>query len=64
MTKDEHYRIALAVKQACIEAARQGFEDAAISGLCGEGAIEAGISAIEMVDIDRLVAKSIQEDGT
>lgn len=64
MTKDEHHRIALAVKQACIEAARQGFEDAAVSGLCREGAIEAGISAIEMVDIDRLVVKLNQEDGT
>jgi len=39
------------VRAACIEAALQGYEHAAMSGLCGEGALEATISAIRMLDL-------------
>lgn len=52
---DGYRRIALAVREACIEAAKGGYERAAVSGLCAEGAIEAALSAIQMVDVDALV---------
>ncbi len=46
---------AQAVQVACIEAAIAGYERAAISGLCREGAFEAAISAMRMVDLDKLI---------
>ena len=47
--------LAEAVRTACVKADRDGYQDAAISGLCGEGAQEAAISAIQMVDIDSII---------
>jgi hypothetical protein len=55
MIDDERLRLAQAVRDACVEAAKQGYERAAISGLCEEGALEAAISAIRMVDIDAVL---------
>ena len=49
---DLELRIALAVKEACIQAANKAFEDASISGLCDEGALEVAIGAIKSLDID------------
>ncbi|AWN15757.1 acetyltransferase [Salinisphaera sp. LB1] len=43
------------VRSACVEAARLGYEDAAMSGLCGEGALEAAIGAIEKLDLRELL---------
>lgn len=43
------------VRRACIEAALEGYERAAMSGLCHEGAWEAAISAIRMVDLEALL---------
>lgn len=47
--------IAKQVKKACISAAREGFTDASMSGLCSEGAMEAAISAIQKLDVEKLV---------
>jgi hypothetical protein len=44
------------VRQACISAAKEGFMDASISGLCNEGAIEAAISAIRNLDLNKVLA--------
>jgi hypothetical protein len=33
---DDRRRIAIAVRDACVEAAKRGYEQAAISGLCEE----------------------------
>lgn len=49
------HRLAETIRQVCIEAALQGYENAAISGLCHEGAWEAAISAIRMVDMDAVI---------
>lgn len=49
--------IAEMVKSACIESAREGFQDASMSGLCTEGAIEAAISAIQKLNVERIVKK-------
>ncbi len=48
-------RIAETVKDACLRAALEGYEKAAISGLCHEGAWEAAISAIRMLDVKTLI---------
>ena len=45
------------VRAACIQAAVEGYENASISGLCAEGAFEAAISAIRMLDL-RALAES------
>jgi cytosine/adenosine deaminase-related metal-dependent hydrolase len=62
MTSDSTEKeIAERVQQACIEAARSGFTDASISGLCTEGAMEAAISAIQMLDLEKILEKSTQK---
>lgn len=47
--------LAEAVRKACIKAAAEGFQDASMQGLCQEGAVEAAISAIEMMDLKSLI---------
>lgn len=49
------YDLAHAVREACVEAAVAGYQNAAMSGLCHEGAWEAAVSAIRMVDVAALV---------
>lgn len=44
-------KLACAIRAACVDAARQGYADASISGLCAEGAQEAALSAIESLDL-------------
>jgi hypothetical protein len=43
------------VRKACIEAARDGFMDASMSGLCTEGAMEVATSAIQKLDIEKII---------
>lgn len=62
-TDDERIRLARAVRDACIEAAKQGYERAAISGLCEEGALEAALSAIHMLDVDALLREFERGSG-
>lgn len=52
---EERRRIAEAVRAACIAAAQQSYEQAAASGLCGEGAFEAAVGAIRMVDLNKII---------
>lgn len=49
-------KLARAVQEACIQAANKAYEDAATSGLCDEGALEAAIGAIQTLDIDAMLA--------
>ncbi len=46
------------IRNACINAAKEGFIDASISGLCTEGAMEAAISSIEMLDLEKILSQS------
>jgi len=50
-------RIAEAVRQACLREARAGFEQAAVSGLCQDGAVESALGAIQMLDLEALLAE-------
>lgn len=43
------------VREACIQAALDGYEDASISGLCAEGALEVAISTIRRLDLKALL---------
>lgn len=57
MTDKEQYQIAEKVREACIQAAKEGFQDASMSGLCNEGAMEAAISAIQKLEIEQIIKK-------
>jgi len=57
MSKKEKMEFAEQVKEECIRAARQGFRDASLSGLCSDGAMEAAISAIQKIDVKKIVVK-------
>ncbi|RRQ21845.1 acetyltransferase [Thiohalobacter thiocyanaticus] len=48
-------QLAEAVRMACIQAMRRGYQDAATSGLCAEGALEAAIGAVQQLDLETLV---------
>lgn len=50
--------LADSVRQACVKVARDGFQDASMSGLCKEGALEAAISAMQNLDVEELLKKS------
>lgn len=56
----ENRKLAIAetVRESCIQAAREGFQDASISGLCAEGAMEAAISAIQQLDLKIILEKN------
>src|SRR5262245_51258413 len=44
--------LAETVRQRCVAAALEGYEDAGVRGLCEEGRFEAAISAIRSVSVD------------
>ena len=55
LSTDDKRRIVEATRKACIEAALAGYESAAISGLCHEGAWENAISAIRRLDLQDII---------
>ena len=59
---DDRLALAAKVREACIEAALEGYENAAIAGLCGEGALEVAISAMRQVDLDAIAAGDTTHD--
>lgn len=50
-------RAAEAVHAACIREVVQAYEEACISGLCGEGAFEAAIGRLRTLDLDTVLAR-------
>ena len=56
MTAEEAQKLAEAVRAACLKTAKQGYEDAAASGLCHEGAVEASLGAVSMLDLKAVLA--------
>lgn len=55
--------LAEAIRTACINAARDGYQNAAISGLCGEGAQESALSAMQMLDLEKIML-SLKESSS
>jgi hypothetical protein len=47
--------LARRIRDACLEAALQAYEDAGIQGLCAEGRWEAAISALRTVELAPLL---------
>lgn len=55
-------RLAEAVRDACVQAALAGYEQAAFDGLCHEGAWENAISAIQRMDLEAVIQR-LDEGG-
>jgi hypothetical protein len=51
-------QIAEHVRQACLQAALDAYEQAGISGLCAEGRWEVALDAIRQLDITKLIESS------
>ena len=51
------------VQNACLEAARDGYERAAIAGLCHEGAVELSLDAIRSLDVAAVLAGLEQDQA-
>jgi hypothetical protein len=54
---EDRQRLAEAVRAACLKAAHEGYEEASASGLCHEGAVEASLGAVSMLDLKILLAE-------
>ncbi|MGB9428525.1 MAG: acetyltransferase [Gammaproteobacteria bacterium] len=59
MNAAEARALAEAVRAACLKAAREGYESAAISGLCHEGAVEASLGAIRALKLDQVLTEPV-----
>ena len=57
------FRIAAAVRSACLDAATRAYEEAGISGLCHEGRWEVALQAIRSIDLTQAVAGTIAADS-
>lgn len=55
MRNEDQAKLAEDVREACIAAARDGFKEAAMCGLCSEGAMEAAISAMQSLNVKKIV---------
>ncbi len=53
--KAEQVKLAEAVRQACVEAALVGYENARMDGLCHEGAWECAVDAVRGLDVAAVV---------
>jgi hypothetical protein len=49
-------RMAETVRTACLNAARQAYENAGISGLCEEGRWECAVGAIRSLDLELIIS--------
>lgn len=61
-TANKSRQLAEAVREACIAAALEGYENAGLSGLCHEGRWECAISAMRIIDLEALLA-TVAEAG-
>jgi hypothetical protein len=57
----DEVKLATAVRTACVQAALAAYEDAAMSGLCHEGAWECAVDAMRSLNVGQLVAASQKE---
>jgi hypothetical protein len=55
MTDTTLEQIAAQIREACLKAALQAYEDAGVQGLCAEGRWEAAVSAMQSVDVTALL---------
>jgi len=62
LSLNQQRQLAEAVRQACLQAALAGYEDAGLSGLCHEGAWECAIDAIRSLDINAILEQMVPQD--
>ena len=55
-------RLAKTVRQACLEAAQAGYEQAGWDGLCQEGAWECALEAMRGLDVEAIIQKFLLEE--
>jgi len=55
--------MAEAVRAACIDAALRGYEEASLSGLCGEGALECAVSAMRTLALEPVLREAAERSG-
>jgi hypothetical protein len=53
--KDDIQDLAQAVREACIRAAVDAYEQGGLSGLCAEGRFEMAIDSVQTLDLDGIV---------
>lgn len=53
--QDLKRRLAEVVREACLKAARDAYENAGISGLCEEGRWECAVAAIRSLDLEAII---------
>lgn len=54
---DPQLTLAEAVRQACLDALLEAYEDAGVQGLCAEGRLEAAVGAVRSLDLKPLIQK-------
>ena len=57
------HRLAEAVRDACVQAALEAFEDASISGLCCAGAWETAVGAMQTLDLEAVRHRGFETHG-
>jgi hypothetical protein len=60
---DAARRLAQAVRDACVRAALESYEQAGLSGLCAEGRWEVAVDSMRSLEVDAVVVK-VTEDAT
>ncbi|MBS0617943.1 MAG: acetyltransferase [Spirochaetes bacterium] len=55
-SNEELVQVAIAIRDACITAARDAYEEAGLSGLCAEGRWENAVGAVETLDLQKILA--------
>ena len=60
-SRDQLKQIAEEVRNACIKAMKEGFQDASMSGLCTEGAVEAAIGAVQSLNLEKIIEKAVHD---
>ena len=56
---EQQRRLARLVRDACVQAALDAYEQAGMSGLCHEGAWECAVGAMRSLDLDAVLAPSL-----
>lgn len=56
--KTSDLEIARCIRDACITAANEEFRNAAMSGLCMDGAAEAAVGAMKSLDLEEVLQKA------
>lgn len=62
MSSGEKRELAETAREACVQAALDGFERAAMAGLCHEGARELALDAIRTLDVESIL-RELEHDA-